>query len=305
MTDGKYYTTLSSRGLIHLEGPERHDFLQGLITNDMNMFAPGKALYTCLLTPQGKFLHDFFVSVGDDFTLLECEGGARAQDLFGRLNKYRLRSDVQISVEENVPVYVIFGDQNAPGYPDPRHPEMGFRSFEKPKDIEEKPFDEWDCHRIRLGIPDGSRDMIPDKSTLDEANIKKWNGVSYEKGCYVGQELTARMKHRGLGKKHLYPIMSSRLSPMSSRLSPMSSRLSPTSSRRRPGSSRLKEKDPSSRKRGPRRDDENYKLPAPGAEIHINGKSVGEMRSSCGDVGMALLKDDYLDLLKNSPFVLL
>ncbi len=205
MTDDKYYTSLSGRGLIHLEGPDRHDFLQGLITNDMNALKPGEALYACLLTPQGKFLHDFFVSEGDGFTLLECEGGERAQDLYERLNKYRLRADVQISVEENVPVYVIFGEQNAPGYFDPRHPDMGFRSFEKP-DLPEKPFEQWDRRRIELGIPDGSRDMVVEKSTLDEAHIEKWNGVSYEKGCYVGQELTARMHHRGLGKKHLQTV---------------------------------------------------------------------------------------------------
>ncbi len=201
-----FFTKLPNRGLIHLEGPDRHDFLQGLITNDIEKLEPGKALYACLLTPQGKFLHDFFVTEGDSFTLLECEDGERAQDLFERLNKYRLHADVQISVEESVPVYAIFGNQNAPGYPDPRNPEMGYRSFEKPNGLEEKPFDEWDCHRITLGIPDGSRDMIPEKSTLDEANIEKWNGVSYEKGCYVGQELTARMHHRGLGKKHLQTV---------------------------------------------------------------------------------------------------
>lgn len=232
MTDS-FYVYLENRGLIHLEGPERHDFLQGLITNDIEKLAPGKALYACLLTPQGKFLHDFFVSEGDGFTLLECEGGARAQDLFERLNKYRLRADVQISLEENVPVYTILpsmssrakprdlnkdhtgsdpsaslrsGRDDNTGYPDPRHEQMGFRSFEKPSDMEEKPFEEWDRHRITLGIPDGSRDMIVEKSTLDEANIEKWNGVSYDKGCYVGQELTARVKHRGLGKKHLQTV---------------------------------------------------------------------------------------------------
>ncbi|GJL85224.1 MAG: glycine cleavage system protein T [Micavibrio sp.] len=201
-----FFTKLPNRGLIHLEGDDRHDFLQGLITNDIEKLEPGKALYACLLTPQGKFLHDFFISDGDRFTLLECEGDIRAQDLFERLNKYRLRADVQISVEEDVPVYVIFGNQNTPGYTDPRDPEMGYRSFEKPDGLEEKPFEEWDIHRIKLGIPDGSRDMIPGKSTLDEANIERWNGVSYEKGCYVGQELTARMHHRGLGKKHLQTV---------------------------------------------------------------------------------------------------
>ena len=212
-----FFVKLKNRGLIHLEGPDRHAFLQGLITNDINTLKPGKALYACLLTPQGKFLHDFFITEGHDFTLLECEGGGRAQDLFERLNRYRLRADVQISVEENVPVYATLPPlippasggaraQRRGGAPDPRHPEMGIRAFEKPSDLEEKPFEDWDRRRIRFGIPDGSRDMIPEKSTLDEANIERWNGVSHDKGCYVGQELTARMHHRGLGKKHLKTV---------------------------------------------------------------------------------------------------
>ncbi|HBR68514.1 MAG TPA: folate-binding protein [Rhodospirillaceae bacterium] len=229
-----FFVKLQNRGLVHLEGNDRHKFLQGLITNDITKLKPGSALYACLLTPQGKFLHDFFISEGDGFTLLECEGGTRAQDLYERLCKYRLRADVQISVEQDVPVYAIlsslssrptpalsrgsgeispdkmrslaFARDDIVGYPDPRDPEMGFRSFTKPTDMNEKPFAEWDRRRIALGVPDGSRDMAVGQSTLDESNIEKWNGVSYDKGCYVGQELTARMKHRGLGKKHLQTV---------------------------------------------------------------------------------------------------
>jgi folate-binding protein YgfZ len=203
MPQTAFFTKLENRGLIHLEGADRRDFLQNLVTNDVNKLAPGKAVYACLLSAQGKFLHDFFISEGKDFILLDCEGGARAQDLYKRLNLYRLRADVKISVEEDFPVYAVFGMKF--GFPDPRDPEMGCRSFEKPN-LPEKPFAAWDKHRIKLTIPDGSRDLVPDKSTLDEGNIDKLNGVSYEKGCYVGQELTARMHHRGLGKKHLRTV---------------------------------------------------------------------------------------------------
>ena len=203
MPENAFYVKLKDRGLIHLEGPDRHVFLQDLITNDIEKLSPDKQLYACLLTPQGKFLHDFFVIEGKNFTLLDCEGGQRGQDLFKRLNTYRLRKDVQISVEENNDAYAVFG---APiGLPDPRDPEMGNRTFEKP-DLPERPFEEWDCNRINLTIPDGSRDLRPEKSTMDEARMDQLNAIDYDKGCYVGQELTARMHYRGLGKKHLQTV---------------------------------------------------------------------------------------------------
>lgn len=203
MPESPFFVTLKNRGLIHVEGDDRHDFLQGLITNDINKLEAGKILYACLLTPQGKFLHDFFIHDTGDAFLLDCEGGARAADLFRRLNMYRLRADVQISAEENMPVYAVFGTPI--GTADPRDPEMGNRSFEKP-DLEEKPFENWDHHRIELTIPDGSRDLIPEKSTMDEGKMDQLSAIDYDKGCYVGQELTARMHYRGLGKKHLQTV---------------------------------------------------------------------------------------------------
>lgn len=203
MTQNAFYTRLENRGLIHIEGDDRYDFLQSLITNDIEKLESGKLLYACLLTAQGKFLHDFFISEGDEFLFLECEGGERAQDLFNRLNMYRLRADVQISVEDNIPVYATIGAKA--GLKDPRHDDMGYRSFEKP-DLPKKPFEAWDKHRITLCIPDGSRDLIPQKSTMDEARMDQLNAIDYNKGCYVGQELTARMHYRGLGKKHLQTV---------------------------------------------------------------------------------------------------
>lgn len=237
-----YCVKLPDRGLIHIEGPDRKDFLQGLVSNDIAKLKAGTALYACLLTPQGKFLHDFFIHDGDGFLLIDCEGGTRAQDLFKRLTLYRLRSDVQISVEEQNDVYAAFGA--ADGIPDPRHNEMGNRSFEKP-DCEEKDFTAWDEHRITLTIPDGSRDMVVERSTLLECNLDKLNAIDWKKGCYMGQELTARMHYRGLAKKHLYTV------------------------------------------RGDT-------LPVPFTELD-NG---GEMRSSCGNIGLALLKDETAATLK-------
>ena len=223
MTENAFYTRLEKRGLIQIEGTDRKAFLQGLITNDIEKLAPGALLYACLLSPQGKFLHDFFIAEGNEVLLLECEGGMRAQDLYERLNRYRLRADVHISVEEHVPVYAVLtslssrptagsGEILDPStalgmtiLKDPRHNNMGYRSFEKP-DLPEQPFETWDTQRIKLCIPDGSRDLIPEKSTMDEARMDQIGAIDYDKGCYVGQELTARMHYRGLGKKHLQMV---------------------------------------------------------------------------------------------------
>lgn len=245
------FITLPDRGLIHIEGDERSTFLQNLVSNDMGLLEKQACVYACLLTPQGKFLHDFFVRQGDGFLLIDCEGGARAQDLYRRLNLYRLRAKIKISVEEHHPVYAVFGAEE--GVPDPRHAAMGRRSFEKPQGLAERPFADWDRHRIRLGIPDGSRDMVVEKSTLLESSIDRFNGICFKKGCYVGQELTARMHHRGLAKKHLYPVQGDNLLP-------------------------------------------------PGADITIDGRLVGEMRSSCGDLGLALLRDEMLAGRQGWPF---
>lgn len=211
MAENAFYVKLKnpnySRGLIHIEGPDRSEFLQDLITNDIKKLTPESLLYACLLSPQGKFLHDFFVIEDNESILLDCEGAKRAQDLFHRLNMYSLRKNIKISVEENNDVYAVFGANI--GLPDPRNPEMGNRTFKKPPEnfeLPEKPFEQWDLNRIKLTIPDGSRDLIPEKSTMDEGNMDQLNAIDYEKGCYVGQELTARMHYRGLGKRKLQTV---------------------------------------------------------------------------------------------------
>jgi folate-binding protein YgfZ len=251
-----FFVKLSSRGLVHIEGEDRYKFLQALISNDIELLKKQPAIYACLLTPQGKFLHDFFILEGDGFILLDCEGGDRAKDLYNRLNIYRLRSDVTISVEDNCPVYACFNSTPDNSYPDPRHADMGSRClYTAPEDIEEKPFEEWNKLRLSLGIPDGSRDMELEKSTLIECNIDKLGGVSFDKGCYVGQEVTARMHHLGAAKKHLYPVRT------------------------------------------------NDTLPDYEEIIELDEKKVGQMRSSCGDIGLALLRDDAFDRLQGGNII--
>jgi len=210
-----FFVTLKNRGFIKISGSDCKSFLQGLITNDIEKLSSDNAIYACLLTAQGKFLHDFFVIEYGDELWLDCEGGTRATDLHRRLSMYKLRADVEIAVEEENTVYGILEDwnvgilenqhSNIPTFKDSRHSKMGYRSFEKPN-LEEQPFEDWDYNRITLTIPDGSRDLIPEKSTMDEAKMDTINAIDYDKGCYVGQELTARMHYRGLGKKHLKTI---------------------------------------------------------------------------------------------------
>ncbi len=245
-----FYITLKNRGLIHIEGKDRIEFLQGLVSNDILKLEQEKILYACLLTPQGKFLHDFFIHHGDGFIMLDCEGGGRTDDLYERLNKYRLRADIFLSVEKFSPAYALFN--TAEGLPDPRHFKMGNRSFEKPA-LPEQDFKEWDKERIMLGIADGSRDMIPEKSTLLECSIDKFNGIDFEKGCYIGQELTSRMNHRHLGKKHLQTLQFNKNKPP----------------------------------------------PEPFTEVTLNGTIIGNMRSACDDIGLAVIKDEYLEGLKH------
>lgn len=245
-----YFVTLPDRAVIRAGGPDAHDFLQNIISNDVDILVAQPSLYACLLTPQGKFLFDFFISRdGDDF-LIECEGGARAEALLKKLTMYRLRSKVDLALENDKPVYMAIGTEQPA---DPRHPQLGHRSFVKPG-LPEQPFEAWDCLRMALGVPDGSRDMEIEKSTLIESRIDIFHGVSFTKGCYIGQEITARMHNRGLAKKHLIPV-----------------RIAGTA-------------------------------PAPGTDIMTpDDHLAGEMRSSCADIGMALIKDECREALKNSP----
>lgn len=260
-----FFVPLPQRGTVRIAGPQRYDFLQRLVSNDLSLLTPQHpALYACLLTPQGKFLHDFFIVEKGETLWLDCEGGERTLDLEKRLKSYCLRTDVMISADPETPLHIVFPKDRAAAPPpteyfsDPRAPEMGWRSWANPPEgLPEHPFSEWDHKRISLGIPDGSRDLIPGISTLAEGRIDRFHGVSYHKGCYVGQELTARMHHRSTGKKHLYPI-------------------------------RFHDAPP----------------PVPGTEIHLNGEKIGEMRSSCADLGLALLRDETAQSLHTAtgPF---
>jgi folate-binding protein YgfZ len=192
-----------------------------------------QAIYAALLTPQGKFLHDFFITEYEDRLLLDCEA-ERVPDLIKRLIIYRLRAKVDITNEsEQWDVGVILPMSGEPdtdeeseagsakirfdgvAYIDPRHAGLGERTIRLKDEEETFPTDRvlleknraaYHARRLALGIPDSAADLIPEKSMPMESGFDLLNGIDFEKGCYVGQEVTARMKHRDLVKKRLLPV---------------------------------------------------------------------------------------------------
>jgi len=197
------YTEIPNRATIIVKGDDRRSFLQGLITQDINLLDEGRLLYSCLLTPQGKFLFDFFIREKSGYILIDCEGGNRANALYKKLMIYKLRSNVSFELHESTSVFQIFEGEWKGDYTDPRKPELGYRAYKEPDTLMKVSFDIWDEFRIKHIIPDGSRDLIPEQSFIHEARLDDLNAVSYNKGCYMGQELVSRMHHRGLAKKHL------------------------------------------------------------------------------------------------------
>ncbi|HVY15514.1 MAG TPA: folate-binding protein [Rhodopila sp.] len=201
-------TSLPDRGVVAIEGDDRVAFLQGLVSNDVAAVRPGHAVWAALLTPQGKWLADFFIFDAGDRLLLDCEQ-RQAADLVQRLSRYRLRMRVTVRAEPALAVQVGWdGPPPAEGViaPDPRLPDFAWRCLTaSPRPATATPED-WDRHRLAAGLPDGSRDLETDRSVLLEAGFDELGGVSWEKGCYMGQELTARTKYRGLIKRRLVPV---------------------------------------------------------------------------------------------------
>jgi folate-binding protein YgfZ len=192
----------------HLAGEDRVAFLQGLVSNDIEAVRPGHAVWAALLTPQGKWLADFFVFADADTLVLDCER-AQIPMLIQRLSRYRLRTKVALSEDTSRQVYVAWGEPPEPGEiiaPDPRLPGFAWRILSATELPSNASAEDWDRHRLRAGLPDGSRDMESDRSVLLEAGFDELHGVSWTKGCYMGQELTARTKYRGLVKRRLVPV---------------------------------------------------------------------------------------------------
>lgn len=225
-----YCVELKGRGLLAVTGADRVGFLQGLVSNDVERVAPDQAVYAGFLTPQGKFLFDLTMLADGERLLLDCEAG-RLADFQKRLGIFKLRSNIELTdVSDRFRVFAVYGDAalstlklpalagaaapHAGGIAlvDPRLPALGARlvlpATVDPDTLGLAPgsLQDYESRRIGLGVPDGSRDMRIDKTVLLEAGFDELNGVDWNKGCYMGQELTARTKYRGLVKRRLMPV---------------------------------------------------------------------------------------------------
>ena len=198
---------LTDRAVIALAGADAENFLQGLITNDMEGTHDGRALYAALLTPQGKILFDFLIVKDGARYLLDC-AAARAGELAKRLGFYRLRAKVEITPQPDLSVACIWGDTGTTtagvAFTDPRLPALGQRTIAPRGELSatNATLADYHLHRISLGVPD-SADLPPDTMFALDAGFEELNGVSFTKGCYVGQEVTARMKHRATARRRM------------------------------------------------------------------------------------------------------
>ena len=273
------HVILHDRGLLKISGDDALGFLQGLVTNDVSKALPERALYSAMLSPQGKYLHDFFIVHMGGELVIDCEA-SRLGELKRKLNMYKLRSKVQLTeINHDFIVSAFIGDNvaealqlnNSEGvarsflggvaFIDPRVAGIGGRAVIPRENAGEKLTEagfpegnpeEYESLRLSLGLPDGSRDMIVDKAILLENGFQELNGIDWEKGCYMGQELTARTHYRGLIKKRLMPVQIE----------------------------------------GP--------LPAPGTAVMLGDKNVGEMRSGNEERGLALIRlKQFKDVLKS------
>jgi len=273
---------IEERGIITIGGADRRSFLQGLISNDIERAGADRAIWAALLTPQGKYLHDFFiVEIGEVF-YLDCEA-ERLMDLGQRLSRFKLKADIDLGMAPDFGVWVGYGEGALTGtglnadagsalgmgdgvvYCDPRLPEIGIRAIlpkstgaETLEDLGAIPGgrEDFESRRISLGLPDGSRDMIVEKSILLENNFDPLHGVDWNKGCYVGQELTARTKYRGLIKKRLLPV------------------------------------------------EFDGTPPEAGAIVSAGGREVGEIRTISGKMGLALLRLELVEEAENGGITL-
>lgn len=233
MTVASAAALLSHRGVLELGGADARSFLQGLVTNDLGRLAPDRALWAALLTPQGRCLAEFALVDADGPILLESEA-AGLEALARRLAMYRLRAAVRIEDRSAAwRVLALPGPEAAARFAlpaergacrrlgealvfvDPRLAALGVRAFVPTERIEAfleahglepAPAAAWDRHRIALGVPEGSVDLPPEKALAVESGFLELDIVSLAKGCFVGQELTARMAHRGLAKRRLLPV---------------------------------------------------------------------------------------------------
>lgn len=220
------YARLESRSLLRLSGKDAEELLQNIVTNDLELLKSNSALFSALLTPQGKFLHDFIIIKDGNVFYIDVLKERQA-DLARRLTMYKLRADVKIEdASGDYSIIALFSEDGslpqAPqadggfAFEDPRLKKLGLRFlipasadlpsvFDSATEVSEALYMK---HRLKLGVPEGGLDIEPEKNFLLEVNFEELNAISFSKGCYIGQELTARTKHRAKIRKRLFQFES-------------------------------------------------------------------------------------------------
>lgn len=196
-----------TRQVLRISGGEAEAFLQNLVTNDVGGLKEG-LVWTALLSPQGKYLADFFLVPDGDAILLDVAENL-APGLMQRLTMYKLRADVSIEATD-ITVSRGLGDVSEGAFADPRHVSLGWRAYDG-RDGEDA---DWDALRVAAGVPESGVELIPNDSYPLEMNFEALNGVDFKKGCYVGQEVTARMKHKTELRKGLARVAVEGVAPV-------------------------------------------------------------------------------------------
>ena len=191
---------LNDRSIIEIGGEDRKKFLQGLITNDINKASKTNLIYAAMLSSPGRFLYDFFIFEQDEKLIVDCLS-ARRDEICQKLNFYKLRAKVEIKKNDELKVGQNFSEGN---FHDPRHPNLGFRIYGNLSETASP--DLYHRRRITLKIPESEHDLTYEKSFILEFDFDNLNAIDYQKGCYVGQETTARTHYRGEIRKKLFHI---------------------------------------------------------------------------------------------------
>ena len=222
MFDDKEYYLFKKRGIILIEGKDRFKFIQGIISNDIELLRKKPSIYSSLLTPQGKFQYDFFISNFKEKFYLECNISEQ-EELISKFMMFKLRLDVKVSINSDYNIILSkkklnFSERNSSiifSFYDPRfdnsffsrtYADSNFLNEIKKKYVEINE-NRYETLRLNNCIPDFSIDATKAKSLLLEMRFDELNGISWTKGCYMGQEITARMKHRNIVKKKIFKVL--------------------------------------------------------------------------------------------------
>lgn len=252
------FSLLTERTVVRVTGEDRFKFLQGLITNDVNKIKASKAIYACFLTPQGKYFADLFL-VEDGESILMDIPSSRSAEIISKLNMYKLRSKVNFDNSSELEVVSMLGAEVFSGinFVDPRSKNLGLRGYIYKRNINIQDYPTaYDLARIKNFIPEGEKDLKYEQSFILEYGFDDLNAIDYKKGCYVGQELTARTHYRGEVRKKIAQV------------------------------------------------EGEGQLPPYGAIIFAEGKKLGTMCSSLGNLGLALIRLEEVNNLDRSTKII-